>query len=101
MREVSTGAHTMTCVFLVLLPEPCMPVYPARHVIFGVSVAFRRGRDVGSLGSLPYENSHEDCIMTKKLKKVHEPVAERDPEDKPKFVEVHNRNPLFAQEFQM
>ena len=33
--------------------------------------------------------------MTKKLKKVHEPVAERDPEDKPKFVEVHDRNPLF------
>ena len=33
--------------------------------------------------------------MTKKLKKVHEPVAERGPEDKPKFVEVHDRNPLF------
>ena len=53
------------------------------------------GRDVGSLGSFPYENSHEDYIMTKKLKKVHEPVAERDPEDKPKVVEVHDRNPLF------
>jgi hypothetical protein len=44
---------------------------------------------------VPYENSHEDYTMTKKLKKMHEPVSERDPEDKLKVVEVHDRYPLF------
>jgi polyhydroxyalkanoate synthesis regulator phasin len=33
--------------------------------------------------------------MTRKLKKMHEPVSERDPEDKLKVVEVHDRYPLF------
>ena len=39
MREVSTGAHTMTCVSPVLLPEPCVPVYPAHGSLSGLESA--------------------------------------------------------------
>ena len=34
--------------------------------------------------------------MTKNSRMCYEPVAEKDPEDKPKVVEVHDGNPLPA-----